>query len=141
MQLATTGSGTHYALFSWTNSFGQIFSVKFKGKSRNEIAETLKKFKRATERLRKRLETETLKAVEEDIRFKQIVNMITFGESYEYEWLAIQCPTVEIKTVTKTGELYKKKWLFNYKYYGFVTWRTYQRELKKVKKRVAFFDD
>ena len=131
MQLVSTGSGSHYTLFSWTNSFGQIFSVKFKGKSRNEIAKTLRNFKRASEKLRKRLETKTPKAVEEDIRFKQIVNMITFGESYEYEWLALQCPTVEIKTVTKKGDLYKKKWLFNYRFYGFVTWRTYQRALKK----------
>lgn len=137
MQLASTGSGTHYALFSWTNSFGRIFSVKFKGKNRNEIAKTLRDFKRASEKLRKRLETKTLKAVEEDIRFKQIVNMITFGESYEYEWLALQCPTVEIKTVTKKGDLYKKKWLFNYRFYGFVTWRTYQRALKKS---TPFFD-
>lgn len=139
MQLATTGSGTHYALFSWTNSFGQIFSVKFKAKSRDEIAETLKKFKRGAEKLRRRLETKTLKAVEEDIRFKQIASVITFGESYEYEWLALQSPTVEIKTITKTGELYKKKWLFNYKYYGFVTWRTYQRELQKIKKNTNRF--
>lgn len=138
MQLSVVGSGTHYTLFSWTNSFGQIFSVKLKSKSRNEIAKTLRNFKRATERLRKRLETETLKTVEEDVRFKQIVNMITFGENYEYEWLALQSPTVEIKTVTKSGELYKRKWLFNYKYYGFVTWRTYQRELQKIKKNTTY---
>lgn len=137
MQLSVVGSGTHYTLFSWTNSFGQIFSVKFKGKNRNEIAKTLRNFKRASEKLRKRLETKTPKAIEEDIRFKQIVNMITFEESYEYEWLALQCPTVEIKTVTKKGDLYKKKWLFNYRFYGFVTWRTYQRALKKS---TPFFD-
>lgn len=120
--LATFGRGKYTVKFMFWEVPEKKVAVTYKAETRKGMTRILRSFLgaiRTVARLNKKGKLDEISRTE---------------PNYTYKWLAIKCPTVEIVSWNKTGELkHTKEYKFNYHFSHPVTFRSVVEYLREQK--------